>query len=425
MKKYLIVMLMCCQISAQAQNTFNTTALLEKISSVKVMADYIQFKSKIENEVLNLTQNKQLSLEQMDSLKNAYNLTKVKFDIFLVSIEQDIIDIKKIRQSDASLENLSQKYQNSYNEAIAEYENSFAPVYAKISQTRSLWIVLFKVGRVAFNLVVQYLFDKKIDSGFVVQEVLSQTVEHFKKKLFLKKWDDLVANNNPKPPVDKITIPIDLPVISDLKGNITLISTNVQNQSQTTLIQFEQKQATRSLNVTNSGKQADFVTKDRFDQNNAFQIKIKTRSLVYVFAYNNSRDCFLIYPFSADMIQRYNLSKNRSLGVGPLMLKNENDEITIPSKNVNTGEENYITIEGQSEKEELCIIISKSEIEMNQLFEKIQSSTGNLLNRLQNVLGENIVLSQNSKLSLLDGVITFEADNSNATILPILLEIRR
>jgi hypothetical protein len=433
MKKYLILVLTCWQISAQAQNTFNTAALLEKISSVKVMADYIQFKNKIEQNVINLTHNKQLTPSQMDSLKNAYNVTKAKFDIFLVGIQQDLIDIKKIRQSNANLENLSLKYQSSYNEAVAEYENSFVPVYASISQTRSLLLVLFKVGQLAFNIVVQALFDKKIDAGFVLQEVLSQTSEHFKTKLFLKRWEVLVGNNSPKEADNTIPpLSIDPPVIVDLKGSISFISTNIQNQSERTIMKFNQNQEnnnrkTRQLNVNNLSKNntPDFTTIDSYSTNNAFQIKVKTHSLVYAFAFNNEQDCFLIYPFSNEMIQAYNLSKTRSMKVGPLMLKNENDELTIPSKNANTNTENYITIEGQAEKEELCIILSKSEIDMTQLFQNIQKASGSFSNRLKNVLGDNISSTQNSNLKLLDGVISFEVNDSNVNILPITFEIRR
>jgi hypothetical protein len=426
-------MLMCWQISAQAQNTFNSSALLEKISSVKVMADYIQFKNKIEQDVINLTHNKQLNPSQMDSLKNAYNVTKAKFDDFLISIQQDIIDIKKIRQSNANLENLSLKYQSSYNEAIAEYEKSFVPVYSNISQTRSLLLILFKVGQLAFNIVVQALFDKKIDAGFVVQEVLSQTSEHFKAKLFLKRWEVLVGNNSTKE-VDKTPtpVPIDPPVRIDLKGSISFISTNVQNQPERTIMKFNQNQEsnnrkTRQLNVSNLGKNntADFTTIDSYSTNNAFQIKVQTHSLVYAFAFNNGQDCFLIYPFSNEMIQAYGLSKTRSMKVGPLMLKNENDELTIPAKNATNGEENYITIEGQADKEELCIILSKSEIDMNQLFQNIQKATGSFSNRVRSVLGENTSLPQNANLKLTDGVISFEINDSNTLMLPLIFEIRR
>ena len=231
----------------------------------------------------------------------------------------------------------------------------------------------------------------------------------------------IVVQSKIKPIQVDTTISVEYPVMKQLSGSIQFISYEEDGSKYN--MEFEIPKTTRDLKVGNKNS-SSFISKLIYETGLSFQIRITNTAFVYAFAFNDNDVCYPIYPYNNDWVQSFNMSKDRNLGVGPLMMKDNNNLLVIPSKNADTGEENYIQITGTSNRERLCLILSKSELDLNDLCNKVQSMTGSLSSRVNSVLSSpNLGTLDNLKLTTDSEKINFEMVDK--WLIPLIFEIRR
>ena len=169
-----------------------------------------------------------------------------------------------------------------------------------------------------------------------------------------------------------------------------------------------------------------FGSRSTYGEGTSFQMRITNTAFVYVFAYNSNNTCYAIYPYTNDWVRGFNMSKSRDLGVGPLMMKDDNNLLVIPSKNVDSGEENYIQINGSSSKEQLCLIVSKSELNLQEICSSIEAQTGTLSDRFSAVLNTPNTANLNDiELTQDSGKINFNVPSEDKWVMPLIFEIKR
>jgi hypothetical protein len=149
--------------------------------------------------------------------------------------------------------------------------------------------------------------------------------------------------------------------------------------------------------------------------------------LLYAFVLNTDGTLTPIYPFTEAFTRSFQMSKSRNLSVGPLMLQDADGHTTIPAKNANTGAENYLKISGSAPKEELCLVVSKSEIDLNDALTRLQQLPGSLAERVAALwqLEPHCASLGEAGLNVNGGKIGFSVSSAEKWLLPLVFEIRR
>jgi hypothetical protein len=121
------------------------------------------------------------------------------------------------------------------------------------------------------------------------------------------------------------------------------------------------------------------------------------------------------------------MSNSRNLSVGPLMLQDANGHTTIPARNANTGAENYIKISGAAAKEQLCVLVSKSEIDLPDVLDRLQQLPGTLAERVAALwqVQPHCASLGEAGLNINGGKIGFAVQSAEKWLLPLVFEIQR
>jgi hypothetical protein len=241
--------------------------------------------------------------------------------------------------------------------------------------------------------------------------------------------NDVTSDNSISTPVNtgskSTKVNIQYPALKELSGNIEFIATDAMGVIST--MDFSLPEKTRNLTV---GTKVQFsknslVSQKYWGPGTSIQIKIKNTGFLYALSFNDGDVCYPIYPYTQEWLTSFSMGqKDRNLIVGPLMLKDEKGVVTIPSKNIETGEENFIFISGTSKKEQLLLILSKSELDLSQVTDAIQNSTGTFEERVNSALGTNgigegILLEKNGSS------VNFKIKDENTYLIPLIFEIKR
>jgi hypothetical protein len=237
---------------------------------------------------------------------------------------------------------------------------------------------------------------------------------------------------NPALPTEtKVVTPVQVayPTIKELNGEIEFLYVSNLQPIRLSNMTFEPKLRKLVVGAVQGGAVAQaetgFTSTAAFPEYTSFQIKVKNTALMYAFAFNPDKTCYDVYPFPEEWIEAYKMSKNRALKVGPLMLKSDDNVVTIPSRNAESGVENYINIEGKASQELFCLLLSKSELNTVELYGKIEAAQGNLEERLKTVLGDEMLTTEEANVKMENGKIFYNADALSKKVLPLVFVIQR
>ena len=220
------------------------------------------------------------------------------------------------------------------------------------------------------------------------------------------------------------TANIPYPTMKEMKGEVSFVTVTAQNPNAPTPMEFSMPSRDLSLSTMEDNSKC-FVSTQNYPSGTYFQIRTQNTALMYVFALNSNNTCANFYPFDAKWMSHYKMGNTRDLVMSPLMLQDENNFTTVPSKNVETGAENYILISGNATQENLCVLISKSELDMKAIFEAIQNATGSFSERIASVFGNNMLDWKEANVKILNGKISFDAGMSEKVVLPLIFAIKR
>lgn len=421
----------------------NAQELLDKILKLEPILNYKSFKVDLESQIGEISATP-MSLENYEALQSSYNSIKIHSDKFIGLIKQDILDFKNIKKMAKNGDSFVAKYADAFNSAAAVHSDEFLPLIKKIrGQERfALMAILAPLGKMAFDGIVSWIRNKRIDKDELMGDLLQIVNVSFVDKLKMKPWAVVAAehkplitkangnppapnpNNNSNKGKKKSAPVVDYPTTKGLSGTITFRMADGEKMP------FQSQNGKRrdigigTLNSQNGAAEGVFTTTKAYSEGSQFQIETENSGLIYVFAFNSDGSCFPIYPYSADWVKGYGMSKRRDITINPLMLKNEQTGgLTIPSPRADTGEDNYITISGSSKKEQICVIVTKSELDFKALLSAINEAEGTLAERVAEAIG--IEPQGYEKLSLSDNVFSFDLDEAEMPVLPLIFEIRR
>jgi hypothetical protein len=440
----------------QAQE-LNAQDLLDKILRLEPLLQYKTFKTDFQTEIAELSA-RPMSAADYDALQTSYTKIKNQFDKFIGMIKQDILDFKNIKKMTKNESFFAEKYADAFNQAVNIHKDEFMPLVERIKgkERFALLSVLAPLGKMAFDGIARWIKNKRLDKDELMSDLLQIVNTSFVDKLKMKPWHSIAAehtpikannNNNNNNPINNKEEPIpnknnnnnnggkktkksgfnvDYPTTKELSGSLEFRLASGENMAFLSGKTKSRDLGIGTLNSANGTKEGVFTTEKRYSEGTQFQITTENSGLMYVFAFNSNNTCFAIYPYSAEWVNGFGMkkSKNRDLTINPLMLKNDEDNsLSIPSPRADTGEENYITISGNSRKEQLCVLLSKSEIDFEALLQAINEGEGTLSERLEAVLGDTAKGYEH--ISVQKNVFSFDLNQLETPVLPLIFEIQR
>ena len=446
MRIILIASFLLLGLSATAQTSSrdNASILVEKLLNTKVFVDYAQVKKDIEGQVSALNSQPNLSPADYIAIQNAYNNTKTAFDGFLGVVRQDMLDFQLFEKAAEGDEATLLRYVVAYNNGLDVYKREFSPAYTRVVKTRFLPAWLVPLGIQAFNFLGTLFKGKSERKNVIINDLLMVSNYLFLQKMQMKYWEELVTVQPGTPPAQdtdpdagqfsakspSLTSAVQYPAMKSLSGQIEFVAAG----NPTTSMLFESVgSTTRDLVVTGSNGVANTSTApalrsvSTWSEGTSFQIRVQNTALLYAFTLNSNGTCSPIYPFNEAWVNGFGMSKSRDLSVGPLMLKNDQGSVTIPSRNATTGEENYIRITGSSAKEQMCLIVSMSELDLNTIMARISQLPGSLAERVAALWQGEVrcATPAEAQLQVEGSRIRFNVSNSDKWLLPLVFEIRR
>ena len=468
MKNILFVSLfvsVCLTSFAQTTTKLDATQVIEQLLNTKVFIDYANSKKGIETQLLALNNLPSISTEDYAALQNAYGQTKASFDQFLGLVRQDMVDFQLFEKAANGDQPTILRYLNAYNAGVGVYNREFQPVYDRVVKTRRLKDWLEPLLLQAFNVFGALFKGKNPRQDMLVNDLLLASKKYFLNRLEMKPWETLVRiqpNSNgvtvapppapyvtttPPPPASPgtTTAPpampdtpdtlLEQPVMKTLTGSLEfLIAGNPPRPMN--FSSSSRSLGKRNLVVGEANPNAApsalvnipvLQTAEVHGEGTAFQIRVQNSALLYAFALNSDGKCAPIYPFNEAWVRGFQMSKNRNLSVGPLMLQDASGGTTIPAQNANTGAENYIKISGASAKEQLCLILSKSEIDLQDVIARLEQLPGSLAERVAALWQAEPHCAAVSEAGLVvnGGSIQFNVQNEAKWLLPLVFEIQR
>jgi hypothetical protein len=449
---YPILILISLNSSIYSQD-WGAKELLDNIMDLQSMKELSKFRFNLIDELKNIDLSN-ITSEENAELTAIYNKMQKEFNVLVGNIKQDILDFKNIRKMAKKSEEIAERYVSSLNSIGVIFNEDFMPKLTQYSQDRSgLLGLAYPLIEKGVKMIIEIIRDKKLKKEVILNELLNIANERFTDKLLLPDWNKLVKNtasnkSNSTPTENKTELKsnpnsntkikskvnIEYPAMKELQGNIEfLVSDESGNNSIMNFNLPEEAEKSRDLTVGSklnnsiSISKTAFGSKNSYAEGSSFQMRITNSGFVYVFAFNSNNTCYPIYPYTSEWVEGFNMSKSRDLSVGPLMMKDNNSNLlVIPSKNAVTGEENYIQMSGNSKKEQLCLIISKSELTLKDICKAIEDEQGTLAERLSNVLeSPNTAEQSDFDLTQEAGKINFKVLNENKWVLPFVFEIKR
>lgn len=454
------------QLFAQTTTTpkLDATQVVEQVLNTKVFIDYANSKKGIETQLLALNNQPGISSEDYADLQNAYGQTKAAFDNFLNLVRQDMIDFQLFEKAANGDQPTILRYLNAYNSGVGVYDREFQPVYNRVVKTRSLKDWLEPLALQAFNIFGALFKGKNPRQDILVNDLLLASKKYFLNRLEMKPWDALVriqpssnggsvappptvyVNTTTPPPASPGTTPppplmtgtsdtlLEQPVMKTLSGSLEFVIAG--NPPRPMNFAAPSRSLARNLIIGEASPNASpsvaasipvLCSMEAFGEGTAFQIQVQNTALLYVFALNSDGSIAPIYPFAEAWVRGFQMSNSRNLSVGPLMLQDATGHTTIPAKNANTGAENYIKISGAAVKEQLCLLLSKSEIDLPNVLEQLQQLPGTLAERvaaLWQVQPQCASLGE-AGLNINGNKIGFAVQSAEKWLLPLVFEIQR
>ncbi len=134
-----------------------------------------------------------------------------------------------------------------------------------------------------------------------------------------------------------------------------------------------------------------------------------TRFRIYL---NNNEPAF-VYAFSMDETSRFSLLFPHSNEISPALNYSKNT-VALPD------EDHYIQLDNQKGTDILCILYSKSELDIPQIQATMKATQGNFSERLRAALGNKLI--QPNHINYEQPNIQFKAVVENGSVVPILVE---
>lgn len=461
MKKKLLVclsyLIICSALSAQSAKTVQEISNM--LENADVFLKYRTFRSDFQKSNTDL--GAQLKFyEDYEMLNIAYNDTQKEYNEFLEIIRKDLSDWSEIKAMGRNPGKFANKYLTEYNTVLDAYNKQYKPVYntvlanAQLAGGKAISPQLVMVGIQIFNAVVDLIKNRKEEKAENLSMVIGTINSFFIQKLRMKSWAELdipvptdtrPVNTNgnasdtetrgrtydsedvsvrQKEQISTVT-QISAPLFSDMRGFVEFhyLDNNEQDQKMNftanrgkNIVVSTRKPQNGGIVVTNQTNRVDYYNSvDAYPEGAQFYIKVNNTAGLYVITQNSDGSIAVLYP--------YNTGKNIIIEG-----RDRNSVTTLPEADhqVTPPQQRYFTLEGSAIKESFCLILTRSELNVEEVKVALEALPDEPLHdRLAKVFGDDLVQPAVAYLQLEANRLSFAAEDDKALVLPVVFYITR
>lgn len=462
--------------SANAQK-LSIEEIVDKIRQVDLFIKYGKFKDTVEKELTTLANNEKITSEEVEKLNLAYDDMRLKYNRFLESIKSDLSKWSQIKAMTKNPDDFVKKYMDEYEDVLNFYKKNYSKTFNEIENevkrrngefaTKSIGLgtilMLIDEAKPLIQSIVKWFRERRDDKDEAKNNILMAINERLFRPLEMKAWEKLVSKKSQDKPSatveekkknrDEYIEHQDLTLIDNeqFKGSLYFNwcteGCNEMANSNTEKIAFTATPRLVKAKTVTVGKFDDTADKKvqktlRFSSEKTFgegymQLKINTDAAAYVFAYNTAKEKKIepIYPFPSDYLRDLGFndkqigSKTKSITVSPFFSSNSDGSRVIPAPAFKNGTEVplFMNVKNDTEEEYIVVLVSKKQLP-DDLYNEVEEADGsNLETKLYNVLGDQL-LSSDDKLATFSNkgnVLSFDASKlKDGLVLGLIFVVR-
>lgn len=431
--------------------TADLEAFLVQLKQTEVFRECELFKNSIEQDARSLVANPSLTSDQREKLRLAYTGVYSTYDSFLKAVKQDLMNTQRLQALVRNPAKATQNYTALYALVKTEYEQMYLPVTQSISSNgKSIRDDLKAFGSTIFSTIATGLAQQatgilgqwqsqRQQQQAMINALLPVVNETFYNDLRLKMWSELDVSSSfshsvVSAPVNRMgsvsgstpytttgeAIVIPAPTVSGLAGSVAFVQiSGTQEQP----MNFQQRTGKDIDIVTDSPsdhttvKDQYFSTIETYAVGSRFRLKVFNNAFSYVLVLN-SDGVRLLHPrvqtSPGKSGKDIEIVQDVKPQVGDVQIPSTGSFAITPSK---TGSE--------SMSEDFALLLSKAELSIEEIIEKLNFAPGNLSERIAEVFGGNRIATTQAGVQVAGNRFTFDATNAPESVLPLVFQIRK
>lgn len=474
MRKKIIFLLFCllATLAVSAQSKRSVQSIAELLEKSKVFLEYRRFRNDFEKMNAEAGQHL-LYKDDYVKLNVAYNDIQEQYNGFLGIVKKDLSNLGTIRLMVKKPDQYALQYLDQYKSVVDAYQRNYLPIYKEVTapnrsslgQSKAVTVTMIIMGVELFLEIIDLIQSRKGEDDSSENYVLSTINAYFLKKMEMKPWSELAIEvptkrltNDPNPIVStkqkKKKTPlvqraenkiVAAPVYEQLNGWVEFNS--IDTQKKANKMKFD-KPSSKDIGVevlkNSNGKIerttqllqiAQYQTTARYEEGVQFQLKTSNSGGMYVFALSSTNKVRFLYPYNSESLKNCDqkLGMGKDIGVLPASFvvgRDAKQTTTLPAPDCSTTPptERYFTITAPmpaNKMEQFCVLLTKSEIDMDRFTKMMEKTTGSLPERLAAVLGDKMVGAKDAGFNMKDHRLLFDTGSSSQSVLPVLFSILR
>jgi hypothetical protein len=439
----LLCLLPCINI-AQAQPT-DLSVTLAQLRQSDLFRECADFKTNIETQTRQAAMMPGLTPDGRNQLRVAYTGVYEKYDAFLKAVKQDLVNPQRTQAVTQNPNAEATQYAGLYAAVKAEYDNQYTPVLQRLSGGgKGILDDLKAMARTTFTQLASQVLTNvttRVQQKLTLNSMLPMVNEQFYNPMRMKLWSELdipetvstasttpTGDNpalqpgnpttyQPMPEVQQQEVVIPAPTVSSMAGSVEFVQL-VSGQEQP--MSFEQRTGKDIEVVTDEPtdvvvKDQSFSTAQSYPIGTKFRMKIQNDAFTYVLVLN-SDGVKLLHPRvqTRSAGKDIEVTQEATPSVGNVVIPANGTFTITPSK---TGNE--------SPTDDMALLLSKSELVVEEIMEKLNAVSGSLSERMGQVFGADQIRPADAGVRAEGNRFTFNAGNSPQNVLPLVFRIRK
>jgi len=433
--------------------------ICESLNNAQVFIEYSKLRKTIQEEAV-AAAGKVKTVEEYDKIRLAYDEIKTQYNGFLDLVRKDLSNFSTIKMMSKRPEKFAEKYSDEFHLVVMSYNDDFHPVVSAHIETGKSGPILDLVIT-AFDFVIDLIRGRKEMREQKMDLIMSVINDFFFKKLKMSNWEELpnmpsgpMAGGAPAPTTTpggapafrNATVDVSRPLFDKLEGYLEFVQVDANLR--------EAKMGFRMVGgkdimvnpldgITTLVPSAYYESTGVYADGTQFYLRCRNTAGMYVLALNSGNRVSFLYPYDEDITDArgYRRATARNLGelgkdvvvetLSPSILLGQNNEgetiLPTPLMSANPPKPRYFSLRPPyREVEEFCVIVTRSELDVEETRRLLQAATGLLHERLSQVFGTQMVTPDQAGLTQNGDHIEFKAtDNTSNSVLPIVFRIRR
>ncbi len=459
MKKIqLLFLLVALTGAAFSQKAADLQTICNSLENAQIFWNYRNFKNDFEQMNVQLGAQSNLTYQEYEELHYAYNDIQDSYNGFLGIVRADLSDFGTIKLMLRDSLKYAKSYTDEYRKLIDDYEKNYLPVYDRLhNKGKAIPPQLIVAGVEAFVMIIHVIKNRQELKEEQMNYVLGVINSFFYNKMQMKSWDKLgiafkgnatppIGEGVPPRPTTALTEPIDIepPVFAEMNGYIEFKYLDAKLTAQNmgfALAGGKDIDVEVLISPTQTGTVPIytnfFKSTQAYGEGTQFQLNVNNSAGMYVFSLNANNDIRFLYPYENDKVKcgkganlKGGLGKDievATLNATPVVEQDIDGNTTLPTKDCSVAPpaNRYFTIRGAGTQENFCVLLTKSQLDPQDLAKRLEAESGSLNERLTRVFGQQIISPKEARISMENNRINFDVGAAQNNVMPLLFVIER